>query len=226
MSEAPLDLFLFDLAGTTIRDDGYVLEAFLRTAEAHGLDVPQSVLQARMGWHKQRVFATCLEEAGRPSEPAAQMAVDFERHFHEVASERGLESTPGAAEVLDELEEMGIEVGFTTGFSRATMDMVLGMLGWLNRVSVASTEVAQGRPAPDLILEAMRRAGRSDPSRVGVAGDTPADLEAGMRAGCRIVAGVGCGTHSLEDLELHPHTHLLQDLRPLPGLIRGLLAPS
>jgi phosphoglycolate phosphatase-like HAD superfamily hydrolase len=68
----------------------------------------------------------------------------------------------------------------------------------------------------------MRRCGRSDPARVGIAGDTPSDLAAGTAAACRLVVGVGCGTHQLAELEPHPHSHLLPDLRLLPEVIDAL----
>jgi beta-phosphoglucomutase-like phosphatase (HAD superfamily) len=85
-------------------------------------------------------------------------------------------------------------------------------------VVVASDEVAHGRPAPDLIYEAMRRAGADDPGRVGVCGDTPSDLEAGHAAGCSMIVGVGHGTHTLEELAAHKHTHLFEDLMGLARL--------
>jgi phosphoglycolate phosphatase-like HAD superfamily hydrolase len=68
----------------------------------------------------------------------------------------------------------------------------------------------------------MRLCGVTDATRVGVAGDTPADLQAGTNAGCRIVLGVGHGTHTLSELTAAPHTHLLPTLAGLPELIDAL----
>src|SRR5205085_449020 len=88
--------------------------------------------------------------------------------------------TDGAEEVFSELRRAGVRVGLDTGFSRDIVDVILQRLGWTGtRVidfSVASDEVAHGRPAPDLILESMRRAGVVSPQQVAKAGDTPADL--------------------------------------------------
>lgn len=216
---ARVDLFLFDLAGTTVVDDDRVLRSFFATAQAFDLHVEVTALQARMGWHKAKVFASLLEERGLDTAPAQSMAERFEIEFAELAAREPLQETANAGRVLAELEAMGVQVGFNTGFSRKTADVVLEALGWQHHVSVASDEVSAGRPAPDLIQRAMQRCGVSDPLRVGVAGDTPADLGAGLAAGVAMNVGVGSGSYTLEQLAEHPHTHLLDDLTTLPALV-------
>jgi phosphoglycolate phosphatase-like HAD superfamily hydrolase len=67
----------------------------------------------------------------------------------------------------------------------------------------------------------MRRCDVDDPSTVGAAGDTPSDLEAAAAAGCRVVVGVGHGTHTLDELSGAPHTALLDDLTGLMDAIRA-----
>ena len=114
-----------------------------------------------------------------------------------------------------------MKVAFNTGFTRNTANVVIEAMGWQDRVSVASDEVAAGRPAPDLILSAMAACQVDDPARVGVAGDTPADLLAGKAANAGMIVGLGCGTHTLEQLREHPHTHLLADLTTLSSRVFG-----
>jgi hypothetical protein len=94
MQQHSIDLCLFELAGTSVRDDGYVLEAFLPTAREGELEVTEDLLRARMDWHKQRVFATFLEEAGRATDPATALAGRFEQHYAAVIGERGLQAIP------------------------------------------------------------------------------------------------------------------------------------
>lgn len=219
MAAPPLQLFVFDLAGTTVVDDGQVVDAFVATADLHGLRADPNVLKARMGWHKQHVFETLLREAGVATAPAAAMARHFEHEFAAAVARRPLRPTPGALATLRELDQNGVRIAFNTGFSRATADLVLLAMGWDDLPSVASDEVARGRPAPDLVHRAMELTGVTDPRRVGVAGDTPADLQAGTAAHCGMVLGVGCGSHRLEELAQHPHTLLLPDLSTLPAAI-------
>ena len=85
--------------------------------------------------------------------------------------------------------------------------------------TISSDEVARGRPYPDMIRELMRRFAITDPKRVAKVGDTPADLEEGHNAGCGLVVGVTEGTHSRDQLEPHPHTHLISTVADFPGLL-------
>lgn len=216
---ACVDLFLFDLAGTTVVDDDRVLRSFFAVAQAFDLHVEVSALRARMGWHKAKVFASLLEERGLDTAPAQLMAERFELEFAELAAREPLQETNNANRVLTALTDGGVQVAFNTGFSRKTANVVLEAMGWQQFVSVASDEVAAGRPAPDLIHRAMEQCGVTDPARVGVVGDTPADLGAGVAAKVAINVGVGSGTYTLEQLREHEHTHLLDDLTTLPDLV-------
>lgn len=220
MASLPIDLFLFDLSGTTVRDDGLVLGVFRAVTEEADLPVEDEWLQSRMGYGKERVFHDLLESRELPVSNAGLLARRFEAVLAEQLAATKAETLPGAIESLDAFEQAGIKVGFTTGFSRPTADLLLEQLGWQRRLSVASDEVPSGRPAPDMIRRAMSLSGVDDTNRVGVVGDTPADLLAGVAADCRYVVGVGHGTHSLRELEEHPHTHLLPDLNNLMVALR------
>jgi phosphoglycolate phosphatase-like HAD superfamily hydrolase len=84
---------------------------------------------------------------------------------------------------------------------------------------ICSDEVERGRPHPDMILALMSRLGVANPRRVAKVGDTPADLHEGKSAGCGLIAGVTRGTHTREELEVHPHTHLIETVAELPGVL-------
>ncbi len=216
-----VDLFIFDLAGTTIVDDDRVLRSFFATAQAFDLHLEPAALRSRMGWHKTKVFASLLAERGLDTSLAQAMAERFELEFAALAAREPLGETNGAGQVLAALEAGGVQVAFNTGFSRKTANVVLDAMGWQRWPSVASDEVRTGRPEPDLIHRAMEQCGVHDPSRVGVAGDTPADLGAGAAARAGMNVGVGSGAYTLEQLREHAHTHLLDDLTTLPEIVLG-----
>ncbi len=134
-------------------------------------------------------------------------------------------------EALAALRAAGVKVALTTGFARDVADPLLATLGWqegdeLVDVMVCVDEVAAGRPAPYLIFRAMERTGTQRVDRVLAAGDTVVDLEAGTNAGAAAVVGVGTGKLSLEDLAVHPHTHLIDSVADLPALVGSLGTPA
>jgi phosphoglycolate phosphatase-like HAD superfamily hydrolase len=65
----------------------------------------------------------------------------------------------------------------------------------------------------------MEATGVTDVRRVLTAGDTPNDLGAGMNAGAGFVVGVTTGSFTREQLLVEPHTHVLDSVAELPGLL-------
>ncbi len=221
-----IELFIFDIAGTTVQDNGFVTRAFMAAAETIGLRPSSEWAKARMGIDKREVFQEMLQQAGRPLDQAAALADAFEKAIEQEIVATPPVPLPGASAAIQMLTTRGVQIAFTSGFSARTAEAVLRAVGWESHVVVASDQVAKGRPSPDLNLEAMRRCGTTDPSRVATAGDTPSDLLAGQATGCRFVIGVGNGTHTLDELsrvEGRPHTHLIADLTSLMEVLRGAI---
>ena len=83
---------------------------------------------------------------------------------------------------------------------------------------VCNDDACRGRPAPDLILGAMRRLQLVDTARVASVGDTISDLEAGANAGTGWNIGVFSGAHSRSQLNMVAHTALIDSVADLPAL--------
>jgi phosphonatase-like hydrolase len=214
-------LFVFDIAGTTVRDDNVVHRAFLTTAGSADLRAEDDWIRARMGWNKVQVFRELLTLNHRKTDDATLLAERFTRAIMDDMDARPPVPLAGAAESLHAFRETGVKVAFNTGYSAALAREIIRRVGWTPDAIIGSDLVAQGRPAPDMIRLAMQQTSVTDPADVGVAGDTPSDLRAGTAAGCRFVVGVGHGTHTLSELRQHPHTHLLADLTTLPEVLRA-----
>jgi phosphonatase-like hydrolase len=222
----PIDLVVFDMAGTTIQDNGGMVLTSLVDA-ARGLDLPSTPeeLNAMMGMDKREVF-TILAERRYPagSDDAKDLAGAALASFIEsmrATYSRTLAPIPGAEETFAFLRERGIKVATDTGFDAVIGGMILDRLNWRGRLvdtAVFSTEVARGRPAPYMIFEAMQRLGVLDVRRVIKIGDSPADLEEGANAGCGEVIGVLSGAHTAATLGPVPHTRLLASVADLPAL--------
>jgi beta-phosphoglucomutase-like phosphatase (HAD superfamily) len=94
----------------------------------------------------------------------------------------------GVAELLDAAERVGWPVAIGTGQARARLDHHLEHLGLSGRfdVIVTASEVARGKPAPDVFLEVARRLGR-EPSECVVFEDSLPGYEAALAAGMAVV---------------------------------------
>jgi phosphoglycolate phosphatase len=196
-----------DMAGTTVRDDGTVLEAFSAAIAAQDLPVAayhQAIADVRstMGQSKIEVFRRILGD-----EAAARKANEaFEDHYAAAVRAGAVAPMPGAAETVTALREAGVRVCLATGFSPATRDAIIDRLGWdlLADLVLSPADAgfwARGRPWPDLPLTALLRLRGGAVTELAVAGDTASDVESGLRAGAGVVAGVLTGADSRADLE-------------------------
>jgi beta-phosphoglucomutase-like phosphatase (HAD superfamily) len=96
---------------------------------------------------------------------------------------------PGVVEILTAAERRGLVTALATGQDPKRLEEHLGRLGLNDRfdVVVTSSEVARGKPAPDIFLETARRLGVAPASCV-VLEDSPAGCEAAIAAGMVAVA--------------------------------------
>jgi phosphoglycolate phosphatase len=193
-----------DMAGTTVRDDGTVMEAFSAAISAQNLAVAaynQAMRDVRssMGQSKIEVFRRILGD-----EQTAQWANKaFEDHYAAAVRGGAVEPMPGAEQTITRLRQAGIRVCLATGFSPATRDAIIDQLGWAGLIDLALSpaDAGRGRPWPDLPLTALLRLQGGAVSELAVVGDTGSDIESGLRAGAAIVAGVLTGASSRADLE-------------------------
>lgn len=190
-----VELICLDMAGTTVNDDGLVLEAFRRTIEELGVegdDAAKAVdyVIETMGQSKIEVFTVLFDERALEANEA------FEGHFVTAANVVGVSEVPGARETIETLKDRGIAVALTTGFSPATREALIEILGWSDLVSlrVSPADAGRGRPAPDMLLVCALRSQVSAVQAMLVVGDTASDMQAGRRAGVGQCVGVLTGT--------------------------------
>lgn len=196
-----------DMAGTTVRDDNTVMEAFAAAVGSRTLPVREfnAALQyARdtMGQSKIEVFRHIFG-----AEDAAQGANEaFEKHYAGAVADGGISPMPGAEELFAACRAAGIKVALSTGFSPLTRDTIIAALGWAPLVDLllSPADAGRGRPWPDMPLTALLRLGGDSVAGLAVVGDTPADVESGLRAGAGLVAGVLSGDSQRAALEAVP----------------------
>lgn len=221
----PIELVVFDLAGTTVKDNKDVHRVLQLALESFNVSISIEDANAVMGIPKPIAIRTLLEQRYRGALPITSAWIDeihkaFVKnmiHFYRTDSTVG--EKEGVSETFRKLKENKLKVVVDTGFDRQIVDPLLDRLGWrknnLIDASVTSDEVANGRPYPDLIYKAMLLTGVLDASYVAKVGDTVSDLQEGNAAGCGLVIGVTTGAFSEEELTKEKHTHLIKDIPSL-----------
>jgi phosphonatase-like hydrolase len=212
-----IDLVVFDMIGTTIQSSNAVPDAFSRALSTAGVTVNDTEIAAVRGKSKRAAIAELLGPGGDSDAVYAA----FRSLLVESYQTHGAVPVEGAADTFAWCRDNGIDVALTTGFDRDVAVPLIDNLGWHKQIDalVCNDEVEHGRPAPDLILTAMRRLGHINVARVACVGDTVSDLEAGANAGTGINAGVLSGAHSREILHAAPHTAIIGSVADLPALL-------
>jgi HAD superfamily hydrolase (TIGR01509 family) len=125
------------------------------------------------------------EELGVPLAPEDIDAGVVER-MEELYRER-LPLIPGAREAVQRLSRWPL--GVASSANRPLIDLALELSGLAPSfsVTVSSEEVARGKPAPDVYLEAARRLG-ADPGRCAAVEDSHNGILSARAAGMRVIA--------------------------------------
>lgn len=238
-----IQLAVFDMAGTTVRDLSEVETCFKKAADETGLPATMERIKDMQGLPKLLVVQTLWTEAIGDSDPGYEQKVaDTYQRFTEILENHyrtePVMPTDGALEVFQWMKEQGIKVCLTTGFYRKVTNIILDRLGWdkglndhyqavspeaLIDLSLTPDETGKGRPHPDMILMAMDILGVQDPHKVLKIGDTPSDLQAGEKAGVGFNLALTNGTHSREQLEQYQNDALLDSIMELPATLEYLI---
>ncbi|MFI5797888.1 HAD family hydrolase [Streptomyces sp. NPDC051677] len=156
-----------------------------------------------------------------PTEPIVRaVAADKERLFTERLREHGVDAFSGTVRLVRALRAAGVPVAAASA-SRHARELLTGAdVLDLFEVLVDGGEAVrlglEGKPRPDLFLEAARRLG-VPPARAAVVEDALAGVEAGSRGGFGLVVGVdrAVGPDTRDRLLRHGAHIVVHDLEEL-----------
>jgi len=212
----PISLVIFDCDGVLVDTERIAVK----------IDV---VVLGKLGWTMteaeviERFMGRSDEEMTREIEAhlGRRLPASWEepfRHLYREAFAAELTPVPGIVEALDAI---AIPTCVASSGTHEKIRYTLGLTGLYERFAgriFSVSEVARGKPAPDLFLHAAQRLG-VPPAGCAVVEDSPYGIKAARAAGMRAFGYAG-GLAPRRALEGH-ETIVFDDMRELPRLIAG-----
>jgi HAD superfamily hydrolase (TIGR01509 family) len=181
-----IDAVVFDLDGVIV-DSEHVWDE-VRTAYTNesGGRYTERATRDMMGMSSLEWSAYMASELGVPGTPEEINAAVVERMLERYGAAPPL--IPGATEAVRAIAARW-PVAIASSSNPELIDVVLRASGLAEvvRVAVSSEEVARGKPAPDVYLEAARRLG-VEPSRCAAVEDSHNGIRSARAAGMRVLA--------------------------------------
>ncbi|MEI7733821.1 MAG: HAD hydrolase-like protein [Ferruginibacter sp.] len=231
MRRSNIQLVVFDIAGTTVKENGTIAEAFKYALHQFGYTIPFNEITSVMGYKKSVAIGLLLEKfypaelKNNPDhiEGIHAVFIDIMVSFYE--NDTALQPMHNAEYVFSQLQSHNIKVALNTGFSKKITDTILKRFGW-NRTNlidfvISSDEVKNGRPSPEMIQTIMQATGITDPAFVAKVGDTEVDILEGRNAGCGLVVGISTGAYTRNQLIGFTPDAVIDDISELPLILNS-----
>jgi HAD superfamily hydrolase (TIGR01509 family) len=216
----PPALVIFDCDGVLVDSEG-ISNAVLAGA-LRGLGIEISAQEAHdkyRGMFLSEIRADAEGRLGAPLPP--DFVKTFERDREE-AFRASLQPVPGAAEAVQEVKAMGVQVCVASQGKLSKTELTLTLTGLRDLFGAdavfSAHSVERGKPAPDLFLYAAATMS-ANPERCTVVEDTMIGVRAAQAAGMRVVAyapdGDEAGFRSAG-------AETVSAMDELPGLLDGM----
>lgn len=197
-----MDLVIFDVDGTLIDSQAFILQAMEAAFAAQGWAVPprEAVLSiVGLSLH----HAIDRLSPGLTPERLDAVVEDYRAAFMHLREKTGGEAAsplyPGARAALERLHGRGVRLSVATGKARRGLEHALDGHALRGFFSFSQTaDDAPSKPDPGMVLNTLRATG-VDPARAVMVGDTTFDVQMARAAGVRAV-GVSWGYHPADAL--------------------------
>jgi HAD superfamily hydrolase (TIGR01509 family) len=181
-----IEAVVFDLDGVLFDSEQIWDEVREQLARERGGRWHEAAQRAMMGMSSTEWSQYMHDEIGLPESPeeiSAEVVRRLEERYRQY-----LPLVDGADEAVERLAARW-PLGIASSSNREVIDLVLELSGLAPffKVTVSSEEVARGKPAPDVYLEATRRLGVA-PERSVAIEDSENGIRAAKAAGMRVVA--------------------------------------
>jgi len=181
-----IDALVFDLDGVLIQTEEVWDEVREEYIRERGGRYDAAAQRAMMGMSSVEWSRFIHDDLGVPDSPE-EISEEVVQRMSARYRER-LPMIPGAVDAVGRLAAL-FPLGLASSSNRPLIDLALRESGleWCFAVTVSSEEVAHGKPAPDVYLEAARRLGVA-PERCAAVEDSHSGIRSARAAGMYVVA--------------------------------------
>ncbi|MFI9781237.1 HAD family hydrolase [Streptomyces sp. NPDC051956] len=179
---------VLDLDGTLVDSEPNYFEASRRTLAEHGVpDFTWQEHESYVGISTQETIESLRRKYGIQA-PVDALLTEMNTRYLALAR-AGTPVYPQMRKLVERLHEAGVPMAVASGSALDAIDAVLAGTGLdaQLRIYVSADEVAHGKPAPDVFLEAARRLGAM-PAHCTVMEDAIPGAAAAYAAGMRCIA--------------------------------------
>jgi HAD superfamily hydrolase (TIGR01509 family) len=189
-------VILLDMDGTLVDTNYLHVDAWARALHQLGLVIPRAAIHRQIGKGSDQFLPPFVADPARREQANALHKQEYARQ-----AQYGF-ALPGARELMESLHEARHALWLATSARPDEIAQRFAMIGVPEAILagvVTSGDVPRSKPAPDVFLEATRRAG-CRPGEALVLGDTVWDMEAARLAGVPAVAVLTGGAFSAAEL--------------------------
>ena len=212
----PFRAVLFDFDGTLVDSYPAITASVNHVRAGQGLPpLPEPEVRRHVG----RGPAYLIAHTVPRGDPEANVAA-YRAHHPSVLRD-GTRLLPGAAEALGRLHRRGLRLGICSNKPVAFTRELVALLDVASHLELVlgPEDVARPKPAPDMLLAALRRLGLPA-GEVLYVGDMGVDVETARGAGVTVWV-VPTGSDEPEALARAHPDRVLRDLHELPDLLDG-----
>ncbi len=179
---------IFDFDGTVVQSEGIHFRLFRKTLAKTGVKLTRKKYYTELiGTGTASIIAKSVADAGKECDINA-LAEQKLSAYRAYVFRNSLRTTPGLRTFLKRLKKKGIKTAIASSGNKETMSELLTRLNldaWFC-VLVGSQDVKNRKPDPEVFLKAAERLGVK-PEECIVIEDAPLGIEAGRRAGMRVI---------------------------------------
>jgi HAD superfamily hydrolase (TIGR01509 family) len=214
-----IELVIFDLDGVLVDSEPISTQVLMSVLAEVGLPMNEAATERQfMGRSRWESVEWIEQQLGRPV--PRDFLANWQRRVFE-ALRRELKPVPGIEAALDQL---AVPLCVASGSDPARIQLSLELAGLLPRFAgrtFSASQVARGKPAPDLFLFAAHSLGAA-PGRCLVVEDSLPGVRAAVAAGMPVL---GYAARNPAEALAQAGAVTFDDMARLPGLVTSVASP-